>query len=175
MSDISISDDGNGNAVLSYGTTGGSSSILLTGVAPAAVSAGWFIFNADANNAPTLSGVAQTAGFTPGKPVTLSPSITLSDPDNLYFASATVTVSDGTFGNDGDVLSANTAGTNITASYDSTTETLTLSGSDVMLHYQQVLDSVTFTSTSPNPTHYGLNPTDKYRSSLTTSRNHYAA
>ena len=57
------------------------------------------------------------------------------------------------------MLSANTAGTNITASYDSATETLKLTGSDVLTHYQQVLNSITFTSTSANPTHYGLNPT----------------
>jgi Ca2+-binding RTX toxin-like protein len=159
MSDIRVTDDGNGNAVLSYGTTGGPSSIVLTGIAPAAVSAGWFIFNTDPNTAPALSGAAQTATFTAGSPVALSPTIAVTDPDNLYLAGATVTVSSGTFANDGDVLSANTAGTNITASYDNATETLMLTGSDVSAHYQQVLDSVTFTSTSPNPTHYGLNPT----------------
>ena len=57
------------------------------------------------------------------------------------------------------MLATNTTGTNITASYDSATETLMLTGSDVLAHYQQVLDSVTFTSTNSNPTHYGSNPT----------------
>ena len=35
----------------------------------------------------------------------------------------------------------NTTGTSITASYNAATETLTLSGSDTLAHYQQVLDS----------------------------------
>src|SRR5262249_17463222 len=58
-----------------------------------------------------------------------------------------------------DVLAATTTGTSITASYNSTTETLTLTGSDTLAHYQQVLDSVTFNSTSINPTNYGSNTT----------------
>ena len=108
----------------------------------------------------TLSGVAQSVAYAAGTPLTLSPSLTVSDdPGNLHLASATVTISGGTFKNDGDVLAANTAGTNITASYDTATETLKLTGSDVLANYQQVLDFVTFTSTSPNPTHYGLNLT----------------
>ena len=72
---------------------------------------------------------------------------------------ATVSITGGTFAGDGDVLSANTAGTSITASYNSATETLTLSGSDTLAHYQQVLDSVTFVSTSENPTNFGTDTT----------------
>src|SRR5262249_22748354 len=60
---------------------------------------------------------------------------------------------------DGDVLAANVGGTAITASYSATTETLTLSGSDTLAHYQQVLDSVAFSSTSHNPTNFGSNAT----------------
>ena len=40
-----------------------------------------------------------------------------------------------------------------------TTETLTLSGSDTLAHYQSVLRSVTFKSTSANPTNTGAAPT----------------
>src|SRR5262249_25593735 len=57
-----------------------------------------------------------------------------------------------------DVLAATTAGTSITAAYNSTSETLTLSGSDTLAHYSQVLDSVTFLA-GENPTNYGSNPT----------------
>src|SRR5205085_7766576 len=73
-------------------------------------------------------------------------------------ANATVRVSGGTFVGDSDVLGANVSGTGITASYNAATETLTLTGSDTLAHYQQVLDSVTFT-TGANPTNFGLNPT----------------
>src|SRR5262249_28525770 len=64
-----------------------------------------------------------------------------------------------TFVGDGDVLAANTAGTSIGAVYSAATETLTLSGSDTLAHYQQVLATVTFQSTALNPTNSGLNQT----------------
>ena len=63
------------------------------------------------------------------------------------------------FPGDGNVLAANTAGTSITAVYNAGTDTLTLSGADTLAHYQQVLATVTFQTTSPNPTNSGLNPT----------------
>src|SRR5207302_5622763 len=66
-------------------------------------------------------------------------------------------VTGGAFAGDGDVLAANVAGTSITASYNAATETLTLTGSDTLAHYQSVLDSVTFSSGS-NPTNSGANP-----------------
>src|SRR5262249_43631125 len=74
-------------------------------------------------------------------------------------ASATVSIATGTFVGDGDVLFANTAGTSITASYNSATETLILTGSDTLAHYQTVLDTVTFNSTSDNPDDFGSNTT----------------
>ena len=48
-----------------------------------------------------------------------------------------------------------TAGTAITASYDAASGVLTLTGTDTLAHYQQVLDSVTYASTSHNPTSFG--------------------
>ena len=57
------------------------------------------------------------------------------------------------------VLTASTVGTRITASYNAATETLALSGADTLAHYQQVLDSLTFNSTSLNPTNFGANTT----------------
>jgi hypothetical protein len=109
------------------------------------------------NDAPTLTSVVGVTSYTENAaPITVSPSITVSDPDNLKLVNATVSISN-TFAGDGDVLAVSTAGTSITASYNSTTEVLTLSGSDTLAHYQQVLDSLTFSSTSDNPTNYGSN------------------
>ena len=69
-------------------------------------------------------------------------------------------ITGGTFAGDGDVLAANTTGTSITASYNSATETLMLSGTDTLAHYQQVLDSRRpSSSTSDNPTNYGSDAT----------------
>src|SRR5262249_7037437 len=112
------------------------------------------------NRPPTLSGTASPVSFTEnGASVTLSPSASAADPDDLNLAGATVAITGGTFAGDGDVLGVSTTGTSITASYNSSTETLTLTGSDTLAHYSQVLDSVTFITPSDNPTNYGSNST----------------
>ncbi|MGB7323271.1 MAG: cadherin-like domain-containing protein, partial [Rubripirellula sp.] len=49
-------------------------------------------------------------------------------------------------------LSANTTGTSITASYDSGTGVLTLSGTDTVANYQQVLRTIQYNNTSEDPT-----------------------
>jgi ELWxxDGT repeat protein len=111
------------------------------------------------NQPPTLSNVAGSVTFTEtGGAVSLSPSAAVTDPDRLDLVSATVAIVGGTFAGDGDVLAFSTAGTSITASYNSSTETLTLTGSDTLAHYQQVLDTVTFDATG-NPTADGAYPT----------------
>jgi lipopolysaccharide export system protein LptA len=109
------------------------------------------------NNAPSLSNVTPKLSFAIGQTVTVSPALTVSDPDNLNLAGATVSVTGGTFAGDGDVLSANVAGTAITASYNAATERLTLTGTDTLAHYQSVLDSVAFSS-GANPSNSGQNP-----------------
>src|SRR5262249_2862150 len=105
-----------------------------------------------------LAGVPATAQFSSGQTLTVAPTLAVTDPDNLTLANATVQVTSGGFVGDTDVLAANVAGTNITAIYNAATETLTLTGSDTVAHYQQVLDSVTFT-TGADPTNFGSNPT----------------
>jgi hypothetical protein len=107
---------------------------------------------------PTLDNVAPTVAFTEGGgTVTLSPGATLSDTHSSTLISATVSVSGG-FAGDGDVLGFTTAGTSITASYDAAAELLTLTGTDTLAHYQNVLDSVAFAS-GADPTNSGGNPT----------------
>ena len=58
----------------------------------------------------------------------------------------------------GDTLAASTSGTSITASYNASTGVLSLTGSDTLAHYQQVLDSVSYSSSSQNPTNSGADP-----------------
>jgi hypothetical protein len=111
------------------------------------------------NQPPTLANVSTGASYTQGGgAVTLSGAVSVSDPDNLDLTAATVSIGGGTFAGDGDALAATTTGTSIAASYNSTTETLTLSGSDTLAHYQSVLDTITFNNTSANPTDYGSDP-----------------
>src|SRR5262249_28247800 len=104
--------------------------------------------------APVLSNVAASASYTENAaPVTLSSAATVSDVDNQTLASATVAISSGFF--TGDVLAANVAGTSITANYNAASGVPTLTGNDTLAHYQQVLDSVTYVSSSTNPTNFG--------------------
>jgi len=81
-----------------------------------------------------------------GSPVALDPGLTVSDPNGTgQLQSATVKITTGFLA--GDVLTANVTGTSITATYNAA-GTLTLTGADTLAHYQSVLDSVTYSSTS---------------------------
>ena len=70
--------------------------------------------------------------------------------------SGTVSISSGLF--TGDMLAASTSGTSITASYSASTGVLSLTGSDTLAHYQQVLDSVSYSSSNQNPTNSSADP-----------------
>src|SRR5271165_1845329 len=109
------------------------------------------------DQAPVLTGAGNTVTFTQGgAAVVASPAIAASDVDSLNLASATVSISTGFLA--GDVLGAVTTGTSISASYNTSTGVLSLSGSDTVAHYQTVLDAVTFSSGSANPTNTGADP-----------------
>src|SRR5262249_14959571 len=111
------------------------------------------------NDQPTFT-VAASQSFTENtSPIALSPTVSVSDPDNTTWVAATVQVTGGTFAGDGDVLAANAAGTAISVSYDTASETLTLTGTDTLADYQQVLQSVMFVTASDNPTNFGSAPT----------------
>ena len=110
-------------------------------------------------DSPTLGSVTSTATYAAkGAPVILAPSLTAGDPSSTLLAGATVAITGGTFAGDGDALAAVTNGTAITASYVGSTETLTLSGSDTVSNYQQVLRTVAFSSTNSDPTQGGSHP-----------------
>ena len=107
---------------------------------------------------PVLGNVAASAAYTAGaSPTTLSSGTTVSDAESANLVSATVSITGGTFFT-GDTLAASTSGTSISASYNASTGVLSLTGSDTLAHYQQVLDSVAYSSTSPNPTNSGADP-----------------
>jgi hypothetical protein len=117
------------------------------------------IFITAVNSAPVLAGVATDVAFAQhGAAVTLSPGLTVSDIDSTTLAGASVHIAGGTFTGDGDLLVAVTAGTGITASYNAGSETLTAAGNDTLAHYAEVLDTVTFQSTSVDATGAGAHP-----------------
>ena len=115
------------------------------------------------NNAPVLdldaddssgSGAADFATtFTEGLgAVTIADAdASVSDVDSANLTSLTVTITNLLDGAN-EVLAANTGGTSITASYNSGTGVLTLSGADTVANYQQVLRTVTYDNSSLNPT-----------------------
>ena len=100
------------------------------------------------NDAPVVAGAGNTITYVAFASATvIAPALTVTDPDNQNLTNATVTISSGSQA--GDILVATTTGTSITAAaYNSGTHILTLSGSDTLAHYQQVLDSVTFYSST---------------------------
>src|SRR5208282_3177766 len=85
-----------------------------------------------------------------GAATTIDSGLTVSDPA-FNLASATVTISSGFFA--GDTLGFNTTGT-VIGVVSNSGGVLKLSGSDTAAHYQQVLDSVTYSSSSNNPTDF---------------------
>jgi hypothetical protein len=82
-----------------------------------------------------------------GAPVPIAPVTTLTDGQSATIASATVTLSTRTNGIK-ESLTANTAGTSITAQYDPNTGALTLTGPDSTANFEQVLRSVTYQNTA---------------------------
>jgi hypothetical protein len=98
------------------------------------------------DRAPTVSGTSTASYAAGGSAVAVSAGLTTADLDGDSFGAATVQIITGFVS--GDVLSATTTGTAITASYNSSTGNLTFSGTDTAAHYQQVLDSVKFSSSA---------------------------
>ncbi|HWA92343.1 MAG TPA: Ig-like domain-containing protein [Rhizomicrobium sp.] len=70
--------------------------------------------------------------------------ITITDKDDNHLGFVTVKISNA---QTGDILSATTSGTSITASYDTTNHILTLKGDDTYAHYIQVMNSVQYQDT----------------------------
>ncbi|MBV8516272.1 MAG: tandem-95 repeat protein [Acidobacteria bacterium] len=101
------------------------------------------------NDAPVLTAGGASPAFTEdGAPVAIDPSISVSDVDDANLESATITITN-LLDSGSETLAANTAGTSITAVYSA--PTLTLSGSDTLANYQQVLRSITYANSAQDP------------------------
>ena len=116
--------------------------------------------NGSSASAPILQGAGNTTTYVSvGTAVAVDPGLIISDAESPTLIGASVSVSGGAFSGDGDVLSASTTGTAIFASYNATTEVLTLSGRDTLADYQHVLRSVAFDSGAADPTEATSQPT----------------
>jgi hypothetical protein len=101
------------------------------------------------NDAPVLTAGGASPTFTEdGSATAVDPSISVSDVDDANLESATITITN-LLDAGSETLAANTSGTSITATY--VAPTLTLSGSDTVANYQQVLRSITYANSAQNP------------------------
>ena len=104
------------------------------------------------DEAPVLAAGASVSYTEQGTATVLDSTLTLSDVDNQNLASAKVQITAGLF--PGDTLNfINQNG--ISGSYDGNTGILSLTGSSSVANYQTALQSITFSSTSDNPTSFG--------------------
>jgi hypothetical protein len=111
------------------------------------------------NDAPTLDlnstdpSLNSTATFTEDQPaVTLAPNTAIGDVDNTNLLSATITLTN-PLDTTAESLSVDTSATPAISAgggYNSGTGVLTLSGSDTLAHYQQVLQTIKYDNTSQN-------------------------
>ncbi|HET9346063.1 MAG TPA: S8 family serine peptidase, partial [Candidatus Limnocylindrales bacterium] len=110
-----------------------------------------------ANIAPSVdlnggaAGIDTTATFTEDAgPTAIAPIAVVTD-DGPNLASATITLTNRPDGNAVESLAADTTGTSVTATYTAGTGVLSLTGTDTLANYQQVIRSVTYNNTSQNP------------------------
>ena len=113
------------------------------------------------NDAPQAT-VAATASYTENAaPVVLSPASTATDVDNIALVSGEVRIFSGAV--DGDLLTVNglQSGTfsGIDFSYDAVLHSLMFTHPADVANYEAFLEAVAFSSTSDDPTNFGLNPT----------------
>ncbi|NES25069.1 MAG: hypothetical protein F6K41_40715, partial [Symploca sp. SIO3E6] len=107
------------------------------------------------NRAPELdlngidAGIDFASSFTGVAVSVVDTDLSLSDNSN-DLVGVTVTISNLQDGA-AESLSADTTGTNVTATYDSATGILTLSGTDTVANYQQVLGSITYNNIAATP------------------------
>ncbi|QQR73648.1 MAG: tandem-95 repeat protein [Holophagales bacterium] len=98
--------------------------------------------------APSLTPGGPVTFTEDGPPVVAAATLVVSAPDSPTLSSATVTITN-LLDSGAETLAATTGATAITASY--VAPTLTLSGSDTVANYQQVLRTVTYSNSSQTP------------------------
>ncbi|HIV72894.1 MAG TPA: DUF4347 domain-containing protein, partial [Candidatus Aquabacterium excrementipullorum] len=130
------------------------------------------VVDLDANNSTGATGPDSNKTFVEnGGPVTIADSdATITDSDSTQLTGMTVTLGNPLNGAL-ESLAATVTGTSITASYDSGTGVLTLSGTDTVANYQKVLRTITYNNLSEAPdttTRFiTVVATDGYTSSVT--------
>lgn len=124
--------------------------LLLAGLLEAGRAAPAFADKPDVDLNGEAGGKNTSAAFTEdGGPITLAPLAEVTHTDNIDSATVTITnLQNGA----SESLSADVGATGITASYNSATGVLTLTGSSGAANYQTVFRTVKYNNTSQNPT-----------------------
>lgn len=116
------------------------------------------------NDAPTLNPANNSVGYTEGgSAAVLVGSLVLADADSTTFQGATVIISDF---RSGDVLSVSVSG-GFSATYNGTTGVMQISGSGSLASLQAVLRSVSYSSSSDDPTFGGTDITRQVNFTVT--------
>jgi VCBS repeat-containing protein len=110
------------------------------------------VLDLDADDSAGRTGADFAATFTQGGPAVgiADADAALSDIDSATLSSLTIVITNLRDGA-AESLTADTTGTSITASYNSATGVLTLSGTDTVTHYQQVLRTIRYRNTAQAP------------------------
>ncbi len=110
------------------------------------------------NDNPVVTATSGSVLYTENSPaVTIDNAITVTDADDTQIASGSVSITAGL--TSGDTLAVDVSGTNITANYTASTGILALSGTDTLANYETVLRTVTYVSSSDDPTANSANRT----------------
>jgi hypothetical protein len=103
------------------------------------------------NDAPVVTTTGGALSHVEGDgPEAIDPGVTVADVDSPDLAGATVQLT-GNYASGQDVLAAVAPLFGVTASYDASTGTLTLSGATTLANYQAILRAVTYENTSQAP------------------------
>ncbi|MDF1663297.1 MAG: IPT/TIG domain-containing protein, partial [Planctomycetota bacterium] len=111
------------------------------------------------NNPPKLDLNGSAAGTTTlvstsvlGGPISLvNPGATLTDADDTMMESATATIVGGPLDANMEILGVTTSNANLTVNYDGSTGVLTITGSETLAAYLQVLKTLTYDNAATNP------------------------
>ena len=117
------------------------------------------VFNDSGHLPPVLGNVAASASYAVGGTATAHVIWHYRQRSRAYHPRLGVGVDHKGGLHSGDTLAVSTSGTSIALSYNASTGVLSLTGSDTLAHYQQVLDSVSYSSSSQDPTDFGADQT----------------
>jgi uncharacterized repeat protein (TIGR01451 family) len=136
--------------VVNDGTSDGNTAISTIGVSSVNDAP---VLDLDADDSGGVGGANYAAIFTEdGGPIAIVDPVdlTLSDADHANLESATVTITN-LQESASEILTATVGSTSITATYDSATGALTLTGPDSVTNFQQALRTVTYGNSSQDP------------------------